>query len=221
MYNTKGNAAVSRKEVERETRRAFILDAARRILAKKGVEETSMDDIAGEAEYTRRTLYAYFRSRDEIHLSIFLEDMEARRALQQVAVLKAGNGLEKIRAWGETFYEYARHNPHAMRLQLYWDFRGIDESAISRDIFSRFEEINHKLAEDLRDMFRQGVADGSLRPDINVDMCISQYLYTLRAVLNRAISPSYSFARFDPDSYVLHYLDLFSRAIRRTGGKTA
>jgi TetR/AcrR family transcriptional regulator len=212
---------MSRREVERETRRNFILDAARRIFAKKGVEETSMDDIAGEAEYTRRTLYAYFRSRDEICVSIFLEDMEARRDLQQAAVAKAGNGLERIRVWGQTFYEYARQNPHAMRLQLYWDFRGIDESRISRDIFSRFEAINYKLAEDLRDMFRQGVADGSLRPEINADMCISQYLYTLRAVLNRAISPSYSFASFDADSYVQHYLDLFSRAIRRTGGTTA
>lgn len=212
---------MSRKEVERETRRRFILDAARRILAKKGVEETSMEDIAGQAEYTRRTLYAYFRSRDEIYVSIFLEDMEARRNLQRAAVAKAGNGLEKIRVWGQAFHEYARQNPHAMRLQLYWDFRGIDESRISRDIFSRFEAINHNLAEDLRDMFRQGVADGSLRPDINADMCISQYLYTLRAVLNRAVSPSYSFASFDPDSYVQHYLDLLSRAIRRTGGTAA
>lgn len=212
---------MSRKEVERETRRRFILEAARRIFAKKGIEETTMDDIAGEAEYTRRTLYTYFPSRDEIYLSIFLEDMETRRDLQQAAVAKAGSGLEKIRAWGETFYEYARQHPHAMRLQLYWDFRGIDKSTISPDIFFRFEAINYKLAEDLRDMFRQGVADGSLRSDIDADMCISQYLYTLRAVLNRATSPSYSFASFDADSYVEHYLDLFSRAIRRTGGTTA
>ena len=70
-------------------------------------------------------------------------------------------------------------------------------------------------------MFRQGVADGSLRRDIDTDMCISQYLYTLRAVLNRAVFPGYSFASFDADSYVQHYLDLFSRAIRKTGGKKA
>ena len=212
---------MSRRDAERETRRRFILDSARRMLAGKGVEETSMDDIARGADYTRRTLYVYFGSRDEIYLSIFLEDMETRRDLQQDAVAKAGSGLEKITAWGLTFYEYARQNSHAMRLQLYWDFRGIDKNTIDRKIFSRFEAINHWLAEDLRDIFRHGVADGSLRRDIDVDMCISQYLYTLRAVLNRAIFPSYSFASFDADSYVHHYLDLFTRAIRRTGGKKA
>jgi AcrR family transcriptional regulator len=212
---------MSRKDVEREARRRFILGAARRMFANKGVEEASMDDIAAEAEYTRRTLYAYFRSRDEIYLSIFIEDMEARRQMQLDAVAKAGNGVEKIRAWGQMFYEYARHNPHAMRLQLFWDFRGIDESAVSPGIFSRFEEINHRLAEDLRDMFQQGAADKSLRHDIDVDMCISQYLYTLRAVINRAVSPGYSFANFDADSYVQHYLDLFCRAIRKPKGVTA
>jgi AcrR family transcriptional regulator len=209
---------MSRKDRERETRRRFILDAARSVFAKKGVEATSMDDIAREAEYTRRSLYAYFKSRDDIYLSIFLEDMEVRRELQREAVLTAGKGLEKIRAWGEAFYEYARRNPHAMRLQLYWDFKGINESSVSEPVFSRFKAINHKLAEDLRDMFRQGIADGSLRSDLEVDTCISQYLYTLRAVINRALSPGYSFTSLDADPYVQHYLDLFSRAVRRKGG---
>ena len=209
---------MSRKDVERETRRRFILNAARRVFAEKGVEETSMDDIAREAEYTRRTLYAYFKSRDDIYLMIFLEDMEARRQMQQHAIAGKSTGLEMILAWGRAFYQYACRNPHAMRLQLYWDFRGIDQSAVSETVFSRFQTINDKLAEDLRAMFHEGVADGSLRSDIDVDMCISQYLYTLRAVINRAVSPSYSFAGFDPEPYVEHYLDLLTKAISKTGG---
>jgi TetR/AcrR family transcriptional regulator len=209
---------MSRRDVERETRRGFILDAARRVFAEKGVEEASMDDIAREAEYTRRTLYVYFKSRDDICLSIFLRDMEARRQVQQHAVAGKGTGLERVLTWGRAFYEFACRNPHAMRLQIYWDFRGIDQTTVSETVFARFEAINDSLAEDLRTMFQQGVADGSLRSDINVDMCISQYLYSLRAVINRAVSPSYSFASFDPDSYVEHYLGLFSRAIGKTGG---
>jgi TetR/AcrR family transcriptional regulator len=212
---------MSRREIQREARRRFILGAARRVLEQKGVEEVSMDDIAREAEYTRRTLYSYFRSRDEVYLSILLEDLEARRGLQQTAVARAATGMAKIRVWAETFYEYARENLHSMRLQLYWDFRGIDKSMIDRAIFRRFEAVNNDLADDLRNMFGQGVADGSLRDDIDVDMCISQYLYSLRAILNRAIFPGYSFADFDADSYVRHYIDLFGRAIRKRGGSKA
>jgi hypothetical protein len=53
-----------------------------------------------------------------------------------------------------------------------------------------------------------------------VDICISQFLYALRAVLGRSLSPAYSFADIQPDDYVLHYLDLFSRSIRNEDRRT-
>jgi len=129
-------------------------------------------------------------------------------------------GLGKILAWAAAFYAYARENPLALRLQAYWDYRGIDPDRIGPEIFSTFETLNNELAEGLREVFRLGVEDGSLRPGLDVDLCISHYIYTLRSVLNRALSPSYSFARFDPDEYVQGYLDLFSRGIRSLGGTT-
>lgn len=208
---------MSRRELERASRRRFILDAARGLLASKGIESTSMDDIAAAADYTRRTLYAYFESRDEILLSIFIEDLASRWAVQKEAIAFARTGLERIVAWGESLYSYARQNPQAMLLQIYWDFRGIDHRRISERVFREFETVNNELAQGLRDIFRKGVKDGSLRPDLNIDLCISQYIYTLRSILNRALSPAYSFAKFEPDEYLAHYLDLFSRSIRNTG----
>lgn len=208
---------MSRRELERASRRRFILDAARVLLASKGLENTSMDDIAASSEYTRRTLYAYFESRDEILLSIFVEDLASRWAVQKEAIAIARNGLERIVAWGESLYSYARQNPQAMLLQVYWDFRGIDHRRISERVFKEFETVNNELAQGLRDIFREGVKDGSLRPDLRIDLCISQYIYTLRSVLNRALSPAYTFAEFEADEYVTHYLDLFSRAIRNSG----
>ena len=106
-----------------------------------------------------------------------------------------------------------------MRLNAWWDFRGLDRSKISEDIFEQFEEINEALADGLRDIFDTGIRDGSLREDLDVDMCISQYLYSLRAVLHRAQSPGYSFATIDPAEYVSHYLDLFTRGIGNLKGK--
>jgi AcrR family transcriptional regulator len=209
---------MSRKTVEREVRRQFVIDAARHLFASKGIEETSMDDIAAAADYTRRTLYAYFKSRDEICLLVLVEDLKARWSRQKEALAKADTGLGKIIAWGESFYEIARENPHSLRLQFYWDFKGVSRKRIRKKVFAAFEKINNDLADGLRDIFRLGVKDGSLRPDLKIDLCISQFIYTLRAVLNRATSPTYSFARFDPDNYVKHYLDLFRRAIQNSGG---
>jgi AcrR family transcriptional regulator len=205
--------------MERETRQRFILDAARRLFASRGVEETTMEDIAAAVGYTRRTLYAYFRSREEILLQVLTEDLSARWALQKDAIAPAATGLEKIRIWAEVLYKTSRDHPQTLRLQVYSDFKGIKRERIGSAVFAEFESVNEGLAEGLREIFRLGVADGSLRPDLSVDLCISQFLQSLRAVLHRALSPSFSFTGFDPDDYVQHYLDLFCRGIRNEEGK--
>ena len=208
---------MSRKAIERETRKKFILEAARQLFDEKGIGNTSMDDIAAAAEYTRRTLYVYFKSRDEISLSILVEDLSARWNEQKKELVKADTGLEKIIRWAESLYSFTLRYPHSIRLQLYWDFRGIDRELISDEIFAAFETINSELAEGLREIFQLGLKDGSLRPDLRIDLTISQFLYSSRSILNRALSSSYSFASFDPDEYVRYYLEIFVRSIRNEG----
>jgi len=207
---------MTRKKTEHRARRQYIIDAARRVFAKKSVENATMEDIAAAAGYTRRTLYTYFKSRDEICLLVLLEDLAARWAAQQKAMADAATGLDKIRAWAMSFYEYAKHHPHSMRLQFYWDLHGINRRHLGKKVFAAFEVQNNALADGLREIFHRGINDGSLRPELEIDMCISQFLYALRGILNRAISTSYSFAAFDPDAYVNHYLDLLARSIRHS-----
>ena len=43
---------------------------------EKGIEKTTMDDIAKEAEYSKATLYVYFKSKDEIFHYITLKGMQ-------------------------------------------------------------------------------------------------------------------------------------------------
>ena len=126
--------------------------------------------------------------------------------------------MDKLLAWAESLYQFACKNPQYSRLETYWDFRGVDPDRISHEVFVRFEKQNNELADGLRAIFRQGINDGSMRPDLDIDMCISQFLYSLRSILNRTLSKSYSFATFDSDKYVRYYLDLFSRGIRNHKG---
>jgi AcrR family transcriptional regulator len=58
-----------------------------------------MEDIARAASYTRRTLYAYFRSRDEILLTLFTRALATRWEVQAAAMVGASTGLEKLLVW--------------------------------------------------------------------------------------------------------------------------
>ncbi|WP_155317749.1 TetR/AcrR family transcriptional regulator [Desulfosarcina alkanivorans] len=59
-----------RRERERERRRQQILIAARRVLVENGYGNTTMGNIAKEAELSPGTLYMYFDSKEELLASL-------------------------------------------------------------------------------------------------------------------------------------------------------
>jgi len=72
-----------RREREKEARIESIQKVARRLFAKKGVENTTMAQIAEEAELAKGTLYLFFRSKEELlytlmepYLQRFLEQVQ-------------------------------------------------------------------------------------------------------------------------------------------------
>jgi AcrR family transcriptional regulator len=53
-------------EIVEEFRCASIQDAAMAVIARKGIDETTIQDIADEAGIAKGTVYLYFRDRDEL-----------------------------------------------------------------------------------------------------------------------------------------------------------
>ena len=56
--------------------RAKLVDVARQLFAKKGVEDTTMNDIAVASKKGRRTLYTYFKSKDQIYMAVVESELE-------------------------------------------------------------------------------------------------------------------------------------------------
>lgn len=56
--------------------RAKLVDAARQLFAKKGVEATTMNDIAVASKKGRRTLYTYFKSKDQIYMAVVESELK-------------------------------------------------------------------------------------------------------------------------------------------------
>ncbi|MDR0972778.1 MAG: TetR/AcrR family transcriptional regulator [Prevotellaceae bacterium] len=50
--------------------KAKLIDAARQLFARMGVESTTMNDIALASKKGRRTLYTYFKNKDEIYAEV-------------------------------------------------------------------------------------------------------------------------------------------------------
>lgn len=53
-----------------------LIEVARQLFARKGIENTTMNDIAEASNKGRRTLYTYFNSKQEIYKAVIQSELE-------------------------------------------------------------------------------------------------------------------------------------------------
>src|SRR5579859_3906595 len=70
---------VTRKD-SRERTAQRLLAAARKLIAKRGLSATALDEIAGEAGYTRGAFYSNFSSKGDLFIELLRQDHEATGA---------------------------------------------------------------------------------------------------------------------------------------------
>ena len=56
--------------------RQKLIEVARELFAHKGLEATTMNDIAAASGKGRRTLYTYFRNKEEIYYAVIAEELD-------------------------------------------------------------------------------------------------------------------------------------------------
>ncbi len=76
--------------------RAKLVDVARQLFAKKGVEDTTMNDIAQASKKGRRTLYTYFKSKEQIYMAVVESELEMLSTQMEKAASKPISPDKKI-----------------------------------------------------------------------------------------------------------------------------
>ncbi len=75
---------MTRKRLTREDSRdrttQRLLDAARKLIARRGLSDTTLEDIVEEAGYTRGAFYSNFSSKGELFIELLRRDHEASTA---------------------------------------------------------------------------------------------------------------------------------------------
>jgi len=88
---------VTKEEVIKEYRVREILEAARRVLARYGMQGTTVDRVAEEAKVAKGTIYLYFDTKDELIHAAVLEGLREMVAETMAADDPSIPPLERIR----------------------------------------------------------------------------------------------------------------------------
>lgn len=162
----------SRREREKQERRAAIQQAARELFCEKGFQSTTMDDIAERSEHGKGTIYNYFKSKDDLYVSIIEEGFaELDRSLKES--VKRKRGVEqKVRA---VFFAYIDHNLENLeyfRITLHFMNEEAREN-ISRELLDKLNDIISGILSFSAGIVQEGLDSGLYRKDIDpLNLCL-------------------------------------------------
>lgn len=185
----------NKKEAVAALHRAQILAAAQTLFRAKGFAQTSIEDISKSASYSRRTIYAYYESKEDILHHLILQGLISLRDDLTEAV-EQKSFLSMYKAICAAMTAYYRQYPYSMQTVMRAPAAGLGQdtagastekarsaaageeetgpaaaqagSAALRQIFRLGEEINALLADAVRKGQQEGIVRGELHPLLTV-----------------------------------------------------
>lgn len=136
-----------------KTRDKFI-EVARQLFARKGVENTTMNDIASASDKGRRTIYTYFRSKRDIFNAVIESETDQLLTRLRLIVARDTSPEEKLQEYVECRFETMKEivsRNGSLRAGFFRDVRKVDRA---RKVITRKETAM------LREILQQGVEQG-------------------------------------------------------------
>ena len=160
-------SAAERRARDRQERREAILNAAARVFAERGPSQTTMEDIADEAEVSKGTLYLYFKSKDELFVALTHRPLDA--LLARFGTLSDNHdttGRALLERLIESHAEVVRAHAGHLRLGLARltepGFAPDPEAPALSDYRTRVEAVRRTYIAAIE----RGIDDGTLRTEL-------------------------------------------------------
>lgn len=160
-----------RKEKEKQIRRNDIIDAAEEVFFSKGYDVATMDDVAQKAEFSKRTVYVYFNSKEQLYFEIMVRGYKILIEMIEAALAerKNMNAIDRIELIGKTLYQFNIEYPNYFDAIMCYEngekdfINGIPDNS-REECYALGEKIFGYLASALAD----GVEEGVIRGDIEI-----------------------------------------------------
>lgn len=154
------------RRISRADRRKAIIDAAVTVFARKGFFGAKVSEIADAAGVADGTIYLYFRSKDDLLISLFEERMEMIISDLQQILDPVDDPAEKLRRYVVFHLELVAAKPELMQvltIELRQSARFIKE--YSPKGFARYLALLGAILEEgqQRDIFRKELHPGVFR----------------------------------------------------------
>ena len=176
------------KHKNQEVRRKQIIDAARKLIIRRGSEHVTVRGIAKIVGISEGAIYRHFKSKRDI-LAFMTDDIE--NSLLEDLIEASGNGNRSL----EVLDSILRSHLSAIEKR-----RGVSFQVIAEIISLGDKRLNGKISDKLNkyigrlaELLSQGVKSGEVRDDIDLEATAMIAFGTIQGLVNIWALSNYSF----------------------------
>ncbi|MGC1503583.1 MAG: TetR/AcrR family transcriptional regulator [Sulfitobacter sp.] len=156
MSNEQWSDVVDSRDVQRSKKRKAVVEAGARLFNENGFEKTSLDDLAKSLGITKRTIYYYVQSKDEILMEAIRQSMWFLEKMVGVAESKPRSAVEKIEVVIEEYAKWITTDFGACLVLT-------RENMLTDDVQLELRSRKNRLDWLVRDAIIEGIRSGEIR----------------------------------------------------------
>lgn len=143
-----------------------LLENISELFLKYGLRSTSMDDICSHLKISKKTLYQFFRNKDDVAEQVFLHQRNSR-SRKDLEELKQHNAIQIM---------LAIRNHIITSLNSRMPANLFDLKKYHPDVYQRINDHDHSFIRDvLLEVINKGIREGYFRTDANKEVQV--YLF--------------------------------------------
>lgn len=153
----------------------LILQAARKRFAHYGFSKVTMDEIAGDVELGKASLYYYFPTKEELFKAVVYQEQTEFIKRIETLLQKSGCAAEKLNEYVEHRLMYSRELTNLGTLTMH---SVLDIKSLFRKLYEDFEQHELNL---LKKIIDEGKSSGEFRNDLPDGLAIV-FLHSLQGL---------------------------------------
>ena len=163
-----------------------IIEAARDRFLTLGFSKVTMDELVGELGISKKTMYQYFRSKDELLDAAVERQLIQISAMLNTILLSSDHFIDKLYKLYMTLAKMS--SKISKRFQS-------DLRKFRPDLWKHIDEVRRKnVLTEYGNMLDEGVRLGLIRNDVNKEIMLLMYIAAIEGVVNPDIVTQHSFS---------------------------
>lgn len=205
----------SKKEALIQFHRSNIIRAAEKLFLEKGIESTTMDSISKEADYSKATLYVYFKNKEEIIGELTLISMKLLHQTFIKATSDARDCYDQYYAFCYALMDFQQNHPiyyQCLLREINVDLDLPKTPNVYQEIYNVGEDINEVIGS----ILEKGIAQGYIRGDINIFQTVFILWASISGVIDMATQKEKYFLKCNgitKDAFLKYSFDTILKSI--------